>query len=98
MNEVKNEQSITEKLLINNDWERDEILSQFAELENYKKFNKNINNEWFISLTYMLTNSISRDWNCQIDNSRHEGIASANIQTIDHFNKFMELMDIDYRL
>lgn len=42
-----------------------------------------------------------RDWNVRIydrDDYYMGLFAEANIQTIDHFNKLMELMDIDFRL
>ena len=97
-NKIKMEQSITHKILIDNGFEEDFTLSKIEGHEMHRMFHKNINNEWYISFTYLLTNSISRDWCCHIDNSRHESIAFADIQTIEHFNKFMDLMDVDYRL
>ncbi len=37
-----------------------------------------------------------RCWRCSVDNN--SDMCTADIQTIDHFNKLMELMDIDFRL
>lgn len=46
---------------------------------------------------YKITRShYARHWYCEVSN----GIDCANvdIQTIEHFNKIMELMDIDFKL
>lgn len=48
-----------------------------------KKYTQNFNREW-----YCKVRSIKPSCNC----------AEADIQTIDHFNKLMELMDINFRL
>lgn len=37
-----------------------------------------------------------RSWECRVSYNGY--YATADIQTIDHFNKLMELMDIDFRL
>lgn len=37
-----------------------------------------------------------RSWECRV--SYNGNFASADILTINHFNKLMELMDIDFRL
>lgn len=37
-----------------------------------------------------------RCWRCSIDNNND--MSTTNIQTICHFNKLMDLMDIDFRL
>ena len=45
-----------------------------------------------------ISNSITRLWSVRVENSLHDSIATADIQTIDHFNKLMELMDIGFKL
>lgn len=41
----------------------------------------------------------NRKWHCKVGSTKHGyNCAEADIQTIDHFNKLMELMDIDFRL
>ena len=37
-----------------------------------------------------------RNWECRLFSDN--GFASADILTVEHFNKLMELMDIDFRL
>lgn len=37
-----------------------------------------------------------RNWECRL--VANDGFASADILTIDHFNKLMDLMDIDFRI
>lgn len=39
-----------------------------------------------------------RQWCCKVSNNDGFNCAKADIQTIDHFNKLMELMDINFRL
>ena len=52
---------------------------------------------WDISITnYPFPSNYSRNWSCGVSNGAD--CAEADIQTIDHFNKLMELMDIDFRL
>lgn len=45
-----------------------------------------------------ISNMINRNWNVHIDNKDWEAIASVDIETVEHFNILMELMDINFRL
>lgn len=47
---------------------------------------------------YNISNMPTRSWNVKVFSSKHFHIADIDIQSIDHFNKLMELMDIDFRL
>lgn len=47
---------------------------------------------------YHISNMPTRSWNVKVFNSEYFYIADNDIQTISHFNKVMELMDIDFRL
>lgn len=53
---------------------------------------------WFLIMWYDLSNTIDRDLSCHIDNNVHESVACVDIDTVEHFNKLMNLMDIEYRL
>lgn len=53
---------------------------------------------WLLTMRYDLSNTIDRDWSCHIDNNVHESVACVDIDTVEHFNKLMDLMDIEYRL
>lgn len=44
------------------------------------------------------TDMYGRDYALMVYNGNRDPIGYACIQTIEHFNKFMELMDIDFRL
>lgn len=49
-----------------------------------------------IDITHLLSpNHGDRDWFCEVHGNF---TANIDIQTIEHFNKLMELMDIDFRL
>lgn len=39
-----------------------------------------------------------RDWTVHVDNCDRDTVAIVNIQTIEHFNKVMELLDIQFKL
>lgn len=45
-----------------------------------------------------ISNMIDRNWNVHIDNKDWETIASVDIETVEHFNILMGLMDINFRL
>lgn len=49
-------------------------------------------------LHYRYNHCCYRQWYCKVSNNDGFNCAEADIQTIDHFNKLMELMDIDFRL
>lgn len=53
---------------------------------------------WFLTMRYDLSNTIDRDWSCHIDNNCRESVACVDIDTTEHFNKLMDLMDIEYRM
>lgn len=54
---------------------------------------------WDISITnYPFLSNYPRKWSCEVNNNTNRYAAEADIQTIDHFNKLMDLMDIDFRL
>lgn len=45
-----------------------------------------------------ISNMIDRNWNVHIDNKNYETIASVDIDTVEHFNMLMKLMDINFTL
>lgn len=45
-----------------------------------------------------ISNMIDRNWNVHIDNKNYETIASVDIDTVEHFNMLMKLMDINFKL
>lgn len=54
---------------------------------------------WDISITnYPFLNNQPRKWSCEVNNNTNRYAAEADIQTIEHFNKLMDLMDINFRL
>ena len=66
----------------------------------YKIVQKKGNQEYLftIDLDNCYSNSINRDWNLHIDNNDMQSVCGCDIQTIEHFNKVMDLMEIDFRL
>lgn len=54
---------------------------------------------WDISITnYPFLSNQPRKWSCEVNNNINRYAAEADIQTIDHFNKLMNIMDINFRL
>lgn len=49
----------------------------------------------YIILQYV-QQPFGRCWKCSVDNNND--MSTTNIQTIDHFNMLMKLMNIDFRL
>lgn len=49
----------------------------------------------YIILQYV-QQPFGRCWKCSVDNNND--MSTTDIQTIDHFNKLMELMDINFRI
>lgn len=56
---------------------------------------ENEEGDWNVILTYSKNNG--RDWHCEV-NTSPTTYADVDIQTIEHFNKLMDLMDINFRL
>lgn len=78
----------------------------FKELKEISKVNPryttfeltNLTN-WDISITnYPFLSNYPRKWSCEVNNNTNRYAAEADIQTIEHFNKLMDLMDINFRL
>ena len=44
-----------------------------------------------------ISNAVNRNWNVHIDNKDWKNIASVDIDTVEHFNKLMDLMDINFK-
>lgn len=105
---------ITKEILLHFGWEEitDPICDKISkeELNNlkeetgwdlkYYQYDVKIDGKFInrIIMKYGLSNSINRNWACHIDNNCFESIASADIETIEHFNKLMQLMDIQYNI
>lgn len=53
--------------------------------------------EYHLSVT-SYSNTVNRDWCLHVDNECFSTSGMVDIQTIYHFNTFMELLDIDFKL
>ena len=89
---------ISDVILIENGFVED-IRFQDAYLKTIgvRYFNKNLENN-VINLTYGLSNMEGRDWTIQIDDKDCCGIAAVDIDTVEHFNKVCELMEINFSI
>ena len=77
---------ITEDILLKAEFKKvSEIIGYYTTYERYP-----------IDITHLISaNHGDRDWFCEVHGNF---TANIDIQTIDHFNKLMELMDIDLKL
>lgn len=96
--EIEKNTSITSELLIKNGFKKkyDEILQQdiwdiFVPL----KTNSNIMYHLVIK---NYSNTPNRNWYIHIDNEVCSSCGSLDIETIYHFNKFIRLLDIDFKI
>ena len=68
----------------------------------YSAINENDNldykRSWRIDVKHNMSNTADRDWGVHIDNQSCESVAYVDIQTVEHFNTLMELMEIEFRL
>lgn len=89
---------VTKEVLIKNGFESESI--KYIQEEYFTKLVPIKSNK---DVLYKLTvwngsNTIGREWAIQIDNERKESCGSVDFQTIEQFNMFMELLDIDFKM
>lgn len=97
---------ITKEILLENGFEaKQEPMVSLADTHFigerfFKRVQKKGNKEYFftIDLDNNYSNSIDRDWNLHIDNNDMQSVCGCDIQTTEHFNTLMELMEIDFKL
>jgi hypothetical protein len=89
---------ITKKLLINNGF-----------VENYNKYTyeyeygrevalkHNPECIYFLRI-YEGSNTNGRDWWINVDNDLHMTCGNVDLNTVEHFNTFMDLLDLDFKL
>lgn len=89
---------ITRELLLEKGFEEDYKFSQhftFYKKDVPSKINPNINYHLYLCED---SNTIGRDWMIQVDNERCMLCGSLDIQTRHHFNTFMDLLDLDFKI
>lgn len=90
--------SITEELLLENGF--DKINFSLTDFEYIKIAPKKDNEDYIFEfkLNKIYSNSIGRDWFIHIANNDMQSVCACDIQTTEHFNTLMNLMEIDFRL
>lgn len=102
---------LTKEIIISNGFlvvENSLTKSLSKEFEDYQEFEimvtdnpenpHNSVNTFFLTLTYGLSNHHERDWVLHIDNNTRCTVGAMDIQTIEHFNKVMDLMEINFKI
>ena len=96
--EIEKNTSITSELLIKNGFKKkyDEILQQdIWDISVHLKSNPNIMYHLKIN---NYSNTPNRNWYIHVDNEVFSSCGSLDIETIYHFNKFIRLLDIDFKM
>lgn len=85
-----NDKNITDKILLDN---------QFVHYkdEYFEEYSIDLKDQWYIDVK-KASNYKGRDWAVCIDNCDRDTVAVVDIQTIDQFNKVMEIMEINFTL
>ena len=92
---------ITVEMLEANGFERNATQERFineAGIHEYSCFEKNIGNKYFLQMQMGVSNMVGRDWSIHIDDSNHNSIGGADIETVEHFNLCMKLFEINFKL
>lgn len=89
---------ITGKLLSDNGFELDQRMLSNGVIE-YKKEVPHKNGRYKYHLTvWDESNTPYRDWSIHVDNETHMTCGGIDLQTVEHFNIFMDLLDLDFKL
>ena len=65
-----------------------------GKLEFIADFKNSSNADVHVTIRYGVSNMNGRDWFCHIDNAHFETIATADIQTSEHLNDLLKLIDV----
>lgn len=91
---------ITRELLLNKGFTEDKVV-WYEECPDYVYTKEvplfNSSNHYYISIT-TYSNTTNRDWSVHIDNEVHSTSGKCDIQTVEQFNLFMQLLDINFKL
>lgn len=85
---------ITKEILEKNDWES--RYGDYADQFLYKHI-ENESGEFDLEFA-SLSNMVGRDWYIHVDNQDFQTIGGCSVETIEQFNDFMKLLEIDYEL
>lgn len=96
---------ITDEYLRNKNWFRStkDIDIKIDKNFGWRTYNTIINDnlnktKYSITIKYGASNMEDRDWAVHVDDYKFQTIGFINIQTVEQFNKFMELLNINYKL
>ena len=90
--------NITEEILLENGFKKTYNLLDDLEYKIRVSMKGNEDYLFTITLDNLCSNYPKREWNIQIDDARMCSVCGCDIQTTEHFNTLMDLMEIDFRL
>ena len=88
---------ITEKILLNNGFSKSDKCHYFDYCEYYKEITAKSGEPHYIRISEG-SNTIGRDWWIHVDNDTRMTCGSIDLDTVEHFNTFMDLLDLDVKL
>ena len=89
---------ITKKILVDNGFELDQRMLSSGVVE-YKKDvpHKTRPHNYHLTI-WDESNTPGRDFGIQVDDEMHMTCGAIDLQTVEHFNTFMDLLDLDFKL
>lgn len=96
--EIEKSTSITSELLVKNGFKKeyDGILQEDI-WDIFVPLKTNPNIRYHLEMNNY-SNTPNRNWYIHVDNEVCSSCGSLDLETVSHFNKFMKLMDINFRL
>ena len=96
--EIEKNTSITSELLIKNGFKKkyDEILQEYI-WDIFVPLKTDPNTMYHLVIKNY-SNTPNRNWYIHVDNEVCSSCGSLDIETIYHFNKFIRLLDIDFKI
>lgn len=85
---------INAQLLLDNDFDFDEDVYKIYD---WVELSRWVDDKYFV-LVRNISNMNGRNWSVHIDNLSHDTVGSLDIQTVEHFNDFLKILDIKFRL
>lgn len=87
---------LSEKIFLRNGF-KEEMDTFFQELVPFS-CSITVDNKFHIVALKGCSNYIERDWTIHVDNVDMDTIGNVDIATLEQFNKFMEILDIEFQL
>ena len=90
--------NITEEILLENGFEKRYNIIDELEYERKTPMKGNEDYLFIITISNLYSHHPKREWSVSIIDARMCPVCGCDIQTTEHFNTLMDLMEIDFKL